>query len=68
MPSTIVALVILAIAVAVIFSTLVAVGAGYLARRDGATMASTMTRACVAFGATLTLFAVITTAVTGLFT
>lgn len=68
MSTTTVALVISAVTVAVIISVLIAVGAGYLARLDGATRAATVTRAGVAFAATLTLFAAVTSALAGLFT
>ncbi|MEE1749775.1 MULTISPECIES: hypothetical protein [unclassified Streptomyces] len=43
-------------------AVLVAGAAGYLARRDSATYPQAVTRAAVAFGATLTLAAALTTA------
>ncbi|MFD7282655.1 hypothetical protein ACFV80_37970 [Streptomyces sp. NPDC059862] len=53
---------------AVALSALVAVGAALLARADGASAATCVTRAGIAFGATLTLMAVVTASVAGLFT
>ncbi|WP_058044063.1 hypothetical protein [Streptomyces roseifaciens] len=50
-------------ALATLLAILVSVAAGYLARRDQATYAQALTRAAVAFAATLTLVATLTTAV-----
>ncbi|MFF7754124.1 hypothetical protein ACFZCP_33915 [Streptomyces sp. NPDC007971] len=53
---------------AMALSALVAVGAALLARADGESPAACVTRAGVAFGATLTLMAMVTASVAGLFT
>ncbi|MBB5118947.1 hypothetical protein [Streptomyces eurocidicus] len=46
-----------------LLAVLVSAAADYLARRDQATYAQALTRAAVAFAATLTLVATLTTAV-----
>jgi hypothetical protein len=55
------ALILLAGVVVLLVAALVAVAAGYLARRDRATTAQALTRAATAFAATLTLAAVLAT-------
>ncbi|MFE0176887.1 hypothetical protein ACFWZ2_31745 [Streptomyces sp. NPDC059002] len=56
------AMIVLATALIVVIATLVAAGAGYLARRDQSTYPAAVMRAAAAFAATLTLAAVLTTA------
>ncbi|WP_328687902.1 hypothetical protein OHA74_54160 [Streptomyces phaeochromogenes] len=58
------ALVLLACALTTVIATLVGAAAGYLARRDHATPPAALTRAAVAFAATLTLAATVTVALT----
>ncbi|TGA91601.1 hypothetical protein [Streptomyces sp. MZ04] len=55
----------LALALTIVIAALVAAGAGYLARRDQATYPAALTRAAVAFAGTLTLAAVLTSALVG---
>ncbi|MFF4215002.1 MULTISPECIES: hypothetical protein [Streptomyces] len=50
-------------ALATLLAGLVAAAAGYLARRDQSTYAQALTRAAIAFAATLTLLATLITAV-----
>ncbi|KUN75414.1 hypothetical protein [Streptomyces griseoruber] len=57
-----VAIVLLAVAVVLIVALLAAVGAGMLARIDGATWPTALTRAAGAFTAVLALAAAVTTA------
>lgn len=52
-----VALLVLSTALATLCALMIAAGAGFLARRDGATYAQAITRAGAAFAATLTLCA-----------
>lgn len=56
------ALVLLAAALAALAGTLIALAAGYLARRDHATWPHAITRAATAFATTLTLSAVLASA------
>ncbi|AZM56371.1 hypothetical protein DMA15_30450 [Streptomyces sp. WAC 01529] len=60
------ALILLACALTVVIAALAGTGAGYLARRDHATYPTALARAAVAFAATLTLAAAITTALVAL--
>ncbi|MFF1779785.1 hypothetical protein [Streptomyces virginiae] len=60
------ATVLLTIALVLICAILTAVAAGVLARLDGATFPSALSRAAVTFAAVLTLAAAITTALTAL--
>ncbi|MGW5002506.1 hypothetical protein ACWEP8_33155 [Streptomyces hydrogenans] len=60
------ALVLLTTAVVFVIALLAAAGAGKLARLDGATYPTALTRAAVAFTAVLSLAAAITAALTGL--
>jgi heme/copper-type cytochrome/quinol oxidase subunit 2 len=59
-------LTILAVITAVIIAALTGAVTAFLARADGATAAGALIRAGVAFGATLTLIAVLVTTVAGL--
>ncbi|MEU8139559.1 hypothetical protein [Streptodolium elevatio] len=54
----------LGLAVAMLFAVAVGTAAGYLARRDGASMPSALTRASTAFAAALTLQAVLAATMT----
>ncbi|WP_307791249.1 hypothetical protein [Streptomyces actuosus] len=54
--------------VVLVVAVIVGVGAGWLARLDQATWPAAATRAAVAFAATVTLFGVAVTAVTGILT
>lgn len=56
------AVILLACSVIVVVAALTGAGAGYLARRDGSTYPAAVNRAAIAFTATITLAAVITTA------
>jgi hypothetical protein len=56
------ALILLACALTLVVAALAGTGAGYLARRDHSTYPTALTRAAVAFAATLTLAAALTTA------
>ncbi|MGB9999643.1 hypothetical protein ACPMJQ_34685 [Streptomyces pseudogriseolus] len=47
------------------FAVMVGIGAGYLARRDGASYPAAALLACRVFGATLALTAAVTAAATG---
>ncbi|MFD6343131.1 hypothetical protein ACFWF9_00190 [Streptomyces roseolus] len=60
----ILAVLLLAIAVIIVLALLAAAGAGKLARLDGATYPTALTRAVVAFAAVLTLAAAIATVLT----
>lgn len=60
------ALILLACALTLVVAALTGTGAGYLARRDYATYPTALARAAVAFAATLTLAAAITTALVAL--
>ena len=60
MPSPVILLI--AVAQIVNFALLAAVGAGALARLDGASYATALTRAAIAFAGTLTLAAAVTAA------
>ncbi|MFJ9679371.1 hypothetical protein ACIRP2_15055 [Streptomyces sp. NPDC101194] len=53
-------------ALALLFGTLVGMGAGYLARRDGASYPAAAGRAAAAFAATLMLASAMTAALCGL--
>ncbi|MEU5643027.1 hypothetical protein [Streptomyces milbemycinicus] len=53
------AMTLFALALSVLAALLVAVAAGYLARRDQATYPAAVTRAATAFAATMTLIAVV---------
>ncbi|MFF4819965.1 hypothetical protein ACFY2K_35935 [Kitasatospora sp. NPDC001309] len=64
MPS--IAVVLLGLALVVVVALLVATAAGVLARLDGATYPSALTRGAVAFATTLTLAAALTGALTQL--
>ncbi|KFZ80195.1 hypothetical protein ED92_22795 [Amycolatopsis sp. MJM2582] len=55
------AMVLLACAFTVVVAALIGAAAGYLARRDHATYPAALTRAAIAFAATLTLTSVLTT-------
>jgi hypothetical protein len=55
-------LVVLGCALVLVVAALVGAGAGYLARRDGASYPAAVTRAVAAFGATLGVAAAITAA------
>lgn len=66
--STVHALLALALSIAVLLSLLVAVAAGLLAWADGASPASTLLTAGTAFAGTLTLLAVLATALRALLT
>ncbi|WP_326709623.1 hypothetical protein OG758_09835 [Streptomyces sp. NBC_01474] len=57
-----IALILLACTLALVVAAIVGTGAGYLARRDYATYPTALTRAAVAFAATLNLAAALTTA------
>jgi hypothetical protein len=59
-------LTVLALSVAVIIGTLVGAAAALLAIHDGATTVTALLRAAVAFGATLSLIALLVTTVAGL--
>ncbi|MFD8737433.1 hypothetical protein ACFV06_21270 [Streptomyces sp. NPDC059618] len=63
-----VAIVLLTIAVVAVVALLVAVGAGMLARIDGATWPTALTRAAGAFTAVLILAATVTAALSPFFT
>ncbi|MEU8579395.1 hypothetical protein [Streptomyces abikoensis] len=56
-------LILISCALIALLAVLVAGVAGYLARRDQATYPQALTRAAIAFAATLTLVATLTTAV-----
>lgn len=60
------ALVLLTTAVVLVIALLAAAGAGKLARLDGATYPTALTRAALTFTAVLTLAAAVTAALTGL--
>lgn len=60
------AVILLAWTVVIVIAALAGVGAGYLARRDNASYPTALTRAAVAFSGTLTLAAVLSTAVRSL--
>ncbi|WP_405525725.1 hypothetical protein OG592_40770 [Streptomyces avidinii] len=60
------ALVLLAAAMTAMVAAATGVGAGYLARRDGATYPAAVNRAVIAFATTLTLAAVVATALEAL--
>ncbi|MEU9497628.1 MULTISPECIES: hypothetical protein [unclassified Streptomyces] len=64
--SVVVAVTVLAVSVAVIIAVLAAVTAGFLARREGASPAAAVSRAGMAFAATLSLLALLTTTVSDL--
>ncbi|GAA2535293.1 hypothetical protein ABTY20_01055 [Streptomyces sp. NPDC126497] len=53
-------------ALAVLFGALAGIGAGYLARRDGASYPAAVGRAAAAFAATLMLATAVTAALGGL--
>ncbi|MFE4662555.1 hypothetical protein ACFRFJ_38440 [Streptomyces hydrogenans] len=61
-----IALVLLTIVIVLVIALLAAAGAGKLARLDGATYPTALTRAALAFTAVLTLAAAVTAAFTGL--
>ncbi|MCG7208155.1 hypothetical protein [Streptomyces arenae] len=60
------AVILLACALVVLTGILCAAAAGYLARRDHATYPAALTRAAMAFAATLTLATAVLTALTSL--
>jgi hypothetical protein len=60
------AVILLACALTFVIAALAGAGAGYLARRDHATYPTALTRAAIAFSATLTLAAAIATALAAL--
>jgi hypothetical protein len=62
-----VAVVLLTTALVIVVALLAAVGAGKLARMEGATYPTALTRAAVAFTAVLTLAATVTAALASLF-
>ncbi|MFE9112232.1 hypothetical protein ACFYN9_21790 [Streptomyces collinus] len=61
------AVIMLACALTVLVAVLVGGAAGYLARRDHATYSTALTRAALAFAATLTLAATVTSALANTF-
>ncbi|MER5403000.1 hypothetical protein [Streptomyces sp. NPDC002599] len=61
-----VALVLLSIGLVIVVALLAAAGAGVLARMDGATYPTTLTRAATVFGAVITLAATVTAAIAAL--
>ncbi|MFB7239334.1 MULTISPECIES: hypothetical protein [unclassified Streptomyces] len=63
-----VALVLLTVAVVLLVALLCAVGAGVLARIDGATWPTALTRATTTFAAALALAAAVTAALSSFFT
>ncbi|MFF5654388.1 hypothetical protein ACFY8N_39110 [Streptomyces collinus] len=67
-PTAAAVLAVLAVTVAVILAALAASVAWYLARVDGATVATALTRAGITFGATLTLLALVATTLSDLIT
>jgi hypothetical protein len=60
------ALILLAAAITMLTATLIALAAGYLARRDHATWPQTITHAATAYAATLTLAAALGTSMQAL--
>ncbi|MFF5668247.1 hypothetical protein ACFY7F_36275 [Streptomyces griseofuscus] len=65
-PALLATMTILAVTVSLIVSALTGAVAALLARADGATLAAALIRAGIAFGATLSLIAVLVTTVAGL--
>lgn len=59
-------LIVIACALVLVIAALAGAGAGYLARRDRATYPTAVTRAAIAFAATLTLAATVTAALASL--
>ncbi|MFJ3339123.1 hypothetical protein [Streptomyces sp. NPDC086766] len=67
-PSYTAAVIVLGVAVAVIISLLAAVTAAFLARAEGASSSSMVSRGGMAFATTLTLLALIVTTISDLLT